>query len=84
MNTEKQYMEALDTLKEFGEVLIWVDESEQYYNICGAENYSGGEEGYYMSDYMGNVQYDDPEELLSAIWNVIESDGERVVDITVD
>lgn len=86
MNQMRAIEEMIETIQEFDQCTIYLEETEDNEDteicICSATDYVGGEEGYYMCDVLGNVQYDDIEEICQ---DVIEHIQDRVViSIEVD
>lgn len=81
MNKDKAFEEMVSTIKEFDQCSIWLENEEQY-TINPATNYSGGEEGYYMSSELGNIQYEDIESICSDMIRFIGD--KKIVEVTVD
>lgn len=77
MDNLKAFEIMVNTIKEFGECTITCSNGDEY-NICPATQYVGGEEGYYMCDRLGNVQYDNIEEICNDLLDNIEGEIEEV------
>lgn len=81
MSREKAFKEMIETIEEFGQCMVML-ENEDGYGISPANHYIGGEEGYYMSSELGNVQYDDVEAICNDLLDFIGE--EKIVEISVD
>lgn len=81
MNKNKAFFKMVDTINEFGQCTVYLEDSDEIV-IEPAENFIGGEEGYYMCDVLGNIQYDNLEEICEDVLELI--DDRKIESIEVD
>lgn len=77
MNKTEALNLMIETVKEFGQCSVILVNGDEV-NISPATDYVGGEEGYYMSTNIGNVMYDNIEEICSALLKTIDEEIEEV------
>ena len=81
MNYEKAFEEMIETIKEFGQCSVFLADEDEI-AISPATDYVGGEDGHYMSDVLGNIQYNNIEEICQDVLDFI--DGRKIDSIEVD
>lgn len=77
MDKNKYLEEMIGTIQEFGQCTIYLSDGDM---ICiePAENFIGGEEGYYMCDVLGNIQYYDIANICEEVLEYIEVDIDSI------
>lgn len=76
MNRKDAFEEMIETIREFGQCSVFLADEDQI-SISPATDYCGGEEGYYMCSELGNIQYNDIENICQ---DVLEFIGDRKID----
>lgn len=81
MDSEKALKEMIETIEEFGQCAIYLADDDEIC-ICPATDFVNGEEGYYMCDVLGNIQYDSIEIICRDVLEHI--DDREIESIEVD
>ncbi len=76
MDYNKALEEMIETLKETEYCTIYLEDGDVI-EICPASEFVGGSDGFYMSDVIGNVEYDSAESICEEVLNFID---DRVID----
>lgn len=82
MTREEAFKEAYEILTDFSQVSIWTNEDQR--TISPADEYCGGDEGCFIADALGNIQYDTEESVINDLLDFIYSCNEVIEEITID
>lgn len=81
MDKELAVEEMIETIREFGQCSVFLADDDEI-AISPATDYIGGEEGYYMCDALGNIQYSNIEEICEDVMDFI--DDREILHVEVD
>lgn len=81
MDKDKAFQNMISILEENDECIIVMDDGEEY-SIAPANYYVGGSEGYYICDYLGNIQYPSIEEVCNEF--LARIDCSKIKEITIN